>query len=59
MAVPKKKISTSRGGSRRAHDAIKSVNLSTCSNCHEARPSHHVCPECGWYNGREVIKLEE
>lgn len=59
MAVPKKKISSARGGSRRSHDTLKSVNLSACSNCREARPSHTVCPHCGWYNGREVIKLEE
>lgn len=59
MAVPKKKTSSARGGSRRSHDAIKSVSLSVCSNCQEARPSHCVCPKCGWYDGREVIKMED
>lgn len=59
MAVPKHKISSSRGGSRRAHNAIKAISLSTCSNCQEPRPSHNVCPKCGWYRGREVVEVEE
>lgn len=59
MAVPKKKISKARGGARRAHLALKSPSLSTCSNCQEPRLPHRVCPKCGWYNGREVIAIEE
>ena len=59
MAVPKKKISSARGGSRRSHDALQSVSLSTCSSCQELRPPHRVCPKCGWYNGREIIAEAE
>ena len=58
MAVPKKKISSARGGSRRSHRAIQPVSLSTCFNCQEPRPSHNVCPKCGWYDGREVLTIE-
>ena len=59
MAVPKKKVSTSRGGHRRAHNALTTPHLSVCSNCQEMYPSHHVCPHCGWYDGREVIRIEQ
>ncbi|MBF0622498.1 MAG: 50S ribosomal protein L32 [Magnetococcales bacterium] len=58
MAVPKKKKSTARRDSRRAHDALKAPGLSTCPNCQEPHLPHRVCPHCGWYNGREVIEVE-
>ncbi|MBF0399839.1 MAG: 50S ribosomal protein L32 [Magnetococcales bacterium] len=59
MAVPKKKSSSSRGGHRRSHDSIATPHLAVCSNCQEMRPSHRVCPACGWYDGREVVQVEE
>jgi large subunit ribosomal protein L32 len=59
MAVPKKKISSSRRGSRRAHNALKTATLSTCSNCQESIMPHRVCPKCGWYDGREVTEIED
>lgn len=59
MAVPKKKISSARRGSRSAHTALKAPSLSPCSNCQEPRPPHAICPKCGWYNGREVISIED
>ncbi|MBF0446841.1 MAG: 50S ribosomal protein L32 [Magnetococcales bacterium] len=59
MAVPKKKISSARRGARRAHNALKTNSLSTCSNCQESVMPHRVCPKCGWYDGREVVEVEE
>ncbi|MBF0284118.1 MAG: 50S ribosomal protein L32 [Magnetococcales bacterium] len=59
MAVPKKKISHSRGGQRRAHNALETKSLSSCSNCQSPRMPHRVCPKCGWYDGREVSPVEE
>jgi large subunit ribosomal protein L32 len=29
-----------------------------CPQCHSPKLPHHVCPTCGTYNGREVIKME-
>lgn len=55
MAVPKKKTSKSRRNMRRSHHALKHVGLSECPNCGEAKQPHHVCPACGYYDGREVI----
>ncbi|MEG3639536.1 50S ribosomal protein L32 [Magnetococcus sp. PR-3] len=59
MAVPKKKTSKSKGRMRAAHHAVKAPNLSTCSNCQEPIMPHRVCPKCGWYDGREVVSVEE
>lgn len=59
MAVPKKKKSKSRRDMRRSHDSIKMPNVVYCSQCHEPVLPHHVCPECGTYNGRVIVKTEE
>jgi large subunit ribosomal protein L32 len=55
MAVPKKKVSKSRRDMRRAHLALKPINLVECANCGEAKRPHHVCQACGQYDGRDVI----
>ncbi len=59
MAVPKRRHSRARRGNRRAHQAIEMPARSTCSNCGEVKAPHEVCPHCGYYNNREVIKIEE
>lgn len=59
MAVPKRKHSNSRTGSRRAHDALKPRQLQNCPKCSTAIPTHVVCPTCGYYMGRVVVSVEE
>ncbi len=56
---PKRKHSKGRRDRRRAHDALEAVALVTCSNCGEVRPAHTVCPNCGFYEGREVVAVEK
>ena len=55
MAVPKKKISKSKRNMRRAHDALSISAYDECANCGELKRPHHVCGECGFYDGREVV----
>ena len=55
MAVPKSKVSPSRRGMRRAHDALASNASHECPNCGELKRPHHVCKACGHYDGREVV----
>ena len=56
MAVPKRKTSPSKRKMRRSHDGLYFANLIECSNCGELKLSHQICPSCGYYNKREVIK---
>ena len=56
--LPKRKVSKGRRDRRRAHDALKARNLVSCPNCGEMRLPHHVCPNCGYYKGREVVDVD-
>lgn len=57
--LPKQRISKGRRNRRRAHHALKRPNLVQCTNCGEMRLPHRVCPNCGYYQGREVVSIEE
>ena len=59
MAVPKKKKSKSKRNMRRSHDNVRMPNITTCPHCHEPVLPHRVCPECGMYRGRTIMKTEE
>ena len=59
MAVPKSKVSKARRDKRRSSVwKLESPNLSKCSHCGELIMSHKVCNNCGYYNGKQVIKKE-
>lgn len=55
MAVPKNKISKSKGRSRYANWKIASPGLAACPQCHELKKNHQVCPKCGYYDGELVV----
>ena len=59
MAVPFRKVSKTRRDMRRTHYKVKANGLVECSNCKEMIRPHRVCPECGYYKGKEVVKKEE
>jgi large subunit ribosomal protein L32 len=59
MGVPKRRVSHARQGERRAHLAIKTPILEECPHCHELKQPHHVCPNCGYYGGRQAIELKQ
>lgn len=54
MAVPKQKISKSRRGQRRAHDAISTGTYAECQDTGELKLRHHVSPD-GWYRGKQIV----
>jgi len=59
MPNPKRRHSKSRGAKRRTHDALPQVGTSECPQCHERKLPHRVCPNCGYYDGEEVVAPRE
>jgi large subunit ribosomal protein L32 len=57
--LPKRKLSKGRRDRRRAHDALVASSLVQCGHCGEMRLQHTVCPNCGYYQGREVLSIEK
>lgn len=57
MANPKRKTSKARKRARRTHWKIAAPNLVACPQCHAAKLPHRVCPECGYYKGKEVVSV--
>ncbi|NQV07810.1 50S ribosomal protein L32 [bacterium] len=55
MAVPKKKMSRSRTRRRKANWKVSAPSTQACPQCGGAKIPHRVCPECGTYQGREVL----
>jgi len=59
MAVPKRKHSKSRKNKRRSNVWKLAVpGFCKCTQCGELKLPHRVCPNCGYYKGREVIKVD-
>jgi len=54
MAVQKSRVSPSRRGQRRAHDALTARQLSTDPTSGETHIRHHVTAD-GYYRGKQVI----
>jgi len=55
MAVQKSKVTRSRRGQRRSHDALTGPTLSVDSVTGEKHRRHHVTAD-GFYRGRKVIE---
>ncbi|MBM4417028.1 MAG: 50S ribosomal protein L32 [Chloroflexi bacterium] len=56
--LPKRKYAKARQGDRRRHLGVAEPNLVECSGCRRLRQSHHACPHCGQYRGRQVIATQ-
>ncbi len=39
------------------HLFLKAAFLTKCPKCGKPAPPHSVCPNCGFYKGREVIDV--
>ena len=56
---PKRKHSKGRRDRRRSHDALSVPQVAACSNCGELHRLHTVCPNCGYYDGKEVVQVKK
>ena len=55
---PKKKHSKRRQRNKNANAAIKAPSIVQCKQCYAYIQGHRACPECGYYNGRQVTSVE-
>lgn len=58
MANPKRKWSKARTGKRRSQWKLALPGLVSCPQCHVFKLPHRVCNECGYYDGKKVLKLK-
>ena len=56
MAVQKSKVSRSRRGQRRSHDALTSKALSQDPITGETHLRHHVTPD-GFFKGSQIVAV--
>jgi large subunit ribosomal protein L32 len=54
MAVQKSKVSRSRRGQRRSHDALTAKTLTVDTLTGETHLRHHMTPE-GFFKGRQIV----
>ncbi|NOY88123.1 MAG: 50S ribosomal protein L32 [FCB group bacterium] len=59
MPHPKRRHSRTRSRKRRTNWKFAVPNVISCPHCHQSRLSHHICPHCGYYNGRKMIEIKE
>lgn len=57
MAVPFHRTSKTRRDKRRTHFKLTVTSLVACSNCGKLIRSHTVCPSCGFYNKKSIVKV--
>ena len=58
MPNPKRRHSAQRRDKRRSHGFITAPQITTCSHCGAATLTHRICPECGYYRGKQAINIE-
>ena len=59
MAVPKQKTSRGKRNHRRSHHKIVAKEHSECNNCRALKISHHLCSNCGFYKGKQIIIIKQ
>ena len=57
MALQSQRRTKSSKKRRASHFALKKATFNTCSHCRKPVLPHHACAYCGYYNGKEVIKI--
>jgi len=56
---PKKRHSRARQGKRRASISLTVTKANVCPNCSAPQIAHRVCDSCGFYKGKQVVKIKQ
>ena len=59
MAVPLRRTSKTKKRMRRTHLKKTANEMVACPKCGEMIRPHRACTKCGYYKGKEVIKIKE
>tara|TARA_Y100001970_G_scaffold294270_1_gene449536 strand:+ start:14224 stop:14430 length:207 start_codon:yes stop_codon:yes gene_type:complete len=58
MAVPKKRRSKAKKRTHRSLWKIHTPETMACEQCGELTILHHACKHCGYYKGKQVLKIK-
>lgn len=58
-AVPKNKRSKAKKNTKRNSFKLSVLSIVECPRCRAKKIAHRVCQACGYYNNKEIIKLEK
>lgn len=58
MAVQKSRVTPSRRGQRRSHDALKGPTLSVESTTGQTHRRHHISAD-GYYRGKKILNTPQ
>ncbi len=58
MAVPRKKVTGTKRGMRRSHDALKAPTYVEDKESGERRRPHHIDLKTGKYRGRQILEAK-
>jgi len=59
MAVPKRRTSKRKKRARNTHKIAPAIVIQACPRCQAMRRPHHVCNECGYYDGKQRVAARE
>ena len=59
MAVPKRRTSKRKKRARNTHNAAAVTAVQACPRCQSMKRPHHVCAECGYYDGEQRVAARE
>lgn len=60
MCVPKHRRSRMERRRRQASFYyLDPISVGECPRCHDPKLPHRVCRNCGFYNGMDILKLDQ
>jgi large subunit ribosomal protein L32 len=59
MAVPKRRTSKRKKRARNTHKIAPAIVIQECPRCQSMKRPHHVCAECGYYDGEQRVAAKE